>query len=1060
MKKKWLSVLMAAAMTMTTISPAVYAEDMSESLLEENSEEVMEQSNAELEEDDSDGVSEADDILTDDGTENEEEILFDENTENEENEIVFDETEGLDTDSESETTGNEENSIDLLSAMQEEFAVSTYSSSNDAPYSSIDKLENGTYTVTANVYVPGELNKVLVGTNAFLTNPKYPFGSGADKGKPTTAMYYNAELNVNDNDITVTLELKNPVFQAIQINDGSNITVADKTYNDELSNSEIHAKYGKKIQTLTLKLKDLSGLYEFGDCKEFASILYTEGNSATEADAVWDVPLKLAVDFQGIGKEVKEEKNYFLNSELQIALVTKNALPEGTVSNMYEITSDSTGKDGEVYQQFNTFLKENALNTDNYGFRVFYVGLKDANGNNIEDIQQYKPTFYTQATGFFPAYDGQTGQGMARIENGKLTTNIVYGSVGDAESDLSVFETENGEWDYTFKYEENSFTGGYVIVYDTNAAIPFKYHMEDNATGIGFNYYGVSNTGYNFSQEEEATSYYRILASKNKRGIGDETLETQLKENSGYTKLNWNTYQIAAYSLLTDPATNDILALGGYHENKIEIELPIDEKEDYQIYKIVYDKKKESYIEVSQVTDYIEDSGKVTILACGIEEEGSVKARTAQRLYGAATDDESYYGKRSRNTIQYYAVVSEGAVVDKPSVFSTTFTYDGTEKSLIPENQYYTVSGDVSKKLPGSYKVTVTLKDGYAWKDGTTDPVEINWIIKALQTEKPSVVTGLTYNGKNQNGVLSGTGYNLAGTYAAKDAGSYIAKALLAEGYEWSDGTTDPLTLTWKIDKKKVAKPSAVKNLTYNEKAQMGVQNGEGYTVTGNVQTAPGTYTATATLDKNYAWTDGSNAAEDISWSINKAEQNLNINTVSKSYKVSAVKKKAQTFTISAAGKGKITYKVTGTPSKKAAKYLTVNKNGKVTVKKGAPAGTYTITVSAAATDSYRAAASTVTVKVKKASQKVTAKVSSKTIKAKQIAKKNSTFSIGAKGKGKLSYKVTATPENAAKYISVSKKGKVTVKKAAPKGTYKITVTAAGDATYAEGNKTITVKVK
>ena len=90
-------------------------------------------------------------------------------------------------------------------------------------------------------------------------------------------MYYNAELNVNDNDITVTFGIEKPCFQAIQINDGSNVTIVDKTYNDDLSNSEIHTNMERKIQTLTLKLKDFGGLYEFGDCKEFASILYTEG---------------------------------------------------------------------------------------------------------------------------------------------------------------------------------------------------------------------------------------------------------------------------------------------------------------------------------------------------------------------------------------------------------------------------------------------------------------------------------------------------------------------------------------------------------------------------------------------------------------------------------------------------------------------------------------------------------------------------------------------------------------------------------------------------------------
>ena len=286
MRKKWLALLMAAMMTTTAIVPSVYAEELEDFEIE--TDQVDSEENIDVESE----IAEGSDLTEDEGLDIEEPAFeAEETTNSSDTDVLVSEENDFTSDEFSDGTENIE---DVLAAGAED---------NSAPYSSVDKLENGTYTVTANVYVPGELNKVLVGTNAFLTNPKYPFGSGADKGKPTTAMRYNAELNVNDNDITVTLELKNPVFQAIQINDGSNVTIVDKTYNDDLSNSEIHTKYGKKIQTLTLKLKDFGGLYEFGDCKEFASILYTEGNSATETDAVWDVPLKLAVDFQGIGKQ-------------------------------------------------------------------------------------------------------------------------------------------------------------------------------------------------------------------------------------------------------------------------------------------------------------------------------------------------------------------------------------------------------------------------------------------------------------------------------------------------------------------------------------------------------------------------------------------------------------------------------------------------------------------------------------------------------------------------------------------------------------------------------------
>ena len=970
MRKKWLALLMAAMMTTTAIAPSVYAEELEDFEIETDQVDSEENIDVESEMAEGSDLTEDEDLDIEEPAFEAEETTDSSNTDgfvSEENDFTSD-----------EFSDGTENVEDVFAAGAED---------NSAPYSSVDKLENGTYTVTANVYVPGELNKVLVGTNAFLTNPKYPFGSGADKGKPTTAMYYNAELNVNDNDITVTLELKNPVFQAIQINDGSNITVADKTYNDELSNSEIHAKYGKKIQTLTLKLKDLSGLYEFGDCKEFASILYTEGNSATEADAVWDVPLKLAVDFQGIGKQETPVVTNFLNPELQVALVTNKELPEGTTADMREIMADSEGEDGRKYQEFDTFFKENATETNNKGFRAFYIGLKDASGNPLSNIEQYKPTFYTQASKFFVGSSGQKAQAMARIENGKLTTNIIHGGVGDAENDLAIFETEDGVWDYTFSYEKGTFSGGYVFIYDKDAYIPFKYHVEDSDTGIAMNYYGVSDSGFDLSQEEEANDYYRIKTTKNKRGVEDQELESQLKEKSGYQKLYYNTYQAGMYSLAKDPSTDDILYLE-FSDQKLEVELPTDGLTDFQIYEIVYDKSDSSYTSVEPVTDYTVTDGKAVFYAIngGL---GSKRRRIAQRLYGSVVADD-YEGSRAGSTIQYYAVVSEGAVADKPSVSNTTFTYDGTEKSLIPENQYYTVSGDVSKKLPGSYRVTVTLKDGYAWKDGTTDPIEFTWNIKALQTKKPVAVSGLTYNGKNQAGVKAGKGYNLAGTYTAKNVGSYKAKVLLAEGYEWSDGTTDPLTLTW---------------------------------------------------------------------SINKAGQTVKTKVTTKNYTFTSLKKKAASFTIGASGQGTISYKVVKAPSK-ASKYITVDKKGKVTVKKGAKIGTYVVRVSAAGNSNYKAATKDVTVKVTKLTQKISAKVSGKTYKAASLKKKAASFSIGAKAKTSVSYKVVKAPSKASKYISVSKSGKVTMKKKAPKGTYEIRVTAKANGTYNAATKTIKVVVK
>lgn len=99
----------------------------------------------------------------------------------------------------------------------------------------------------------------------------------------------------------------------------------------------------------------------------------------------------------------------------------------------------------------------------------------------------------------------------------------------------------------------------------------------------------------------------------------------------------------------------------------------------------------------------------------------------------------------------------------------------------------------------------------------------------------------------------------------------------------------------------------------------------------------------------------------------------------------------------------------------------------------------------------------------KRKKQKITvSKKVSKTIvyKAKKLKKKAVSFSISAKAKGKITYAVTKYPASGKKYIKVSKKGKVTLKKKAKKGTYIITVTAAETAQYKKATKKVTIKVK
>ena len=105
------------------------------------------------------------------------------------------------------------------------------------------------------------------------------------------------------------------------------------------------------------------------------------------------------------------------------------------------------------------------------------------------------------------------------------------------------------------------------------------------------------------------------------------------------------------------------------------------------------------------------------------------------------------------------------------------------------------------------------------------------------------------------------------------------------------------------------------------------------------------------------------------------------------------------------------------------------------------------------------------TFKIKKAKKPTTVKTAKKTVKLKDVKKKTVTVkkAFTVKGaKGKLSY--TRVKKGSSKYLLLSKKGKVTVKKGAKKGTYTIIIkiTAKGTKNYKKKSvtKKVTVKVK
>ena len=81
----------------------------------------------------------------------------------------------------------------------------------------------------------------------------------------------------------------------------------------------------------------------------------------------------------------------------------------------------------------------------------------------------------------------------------------------------------------------------------------------------------------------------------------------------------------------------------------------------------------------------------------------------------------------NKNKVDFSIVSGETIDVPVPSV--TQFVYDGEAKVLLTDGEGYTVSNN-KNTFAGEYTAVVTLKKGYKWADGTTDPINIPWTIK------------------------------------------------------------------------------------------------------------------------------------------------------------------------------------------------------------------------------------------------------------------------------------------------------------------------------------------
>lgn len=110
---------------------------------------------------------------------------------------------------------------------------------------------------------------------------------------------------------------------------------------------------------------------------------------------------------------------------------------------------------------------------------------------------------------------------------------------------------------------------------------------------------------------------------------------------------------------------------------------------------------------------------------------------------------------------------------------------------------------------------------------------------------------------------------------AAGDEPAFLWEAYLGDGDSVESECTGPVAGYWVVAPKGgsepevIAVPTAASNLVYTGNEQTGVAAGTGYTLSGTyAATDAGDYTATATLEEGYIWSDSTTEAKSINWSI------------------------------------------------------------------------------------------------------------------------------------------------------------------------------------------------
>ena len=231
-----------------------------------------------------------------------------------------------------------------------------------------------------------------------------------------------------------------------------------------------------------------------------------------------------------------------------------------------------------------------------------------------------------------------------------------------------------------------------------------------------------------------------------------------------------------------------------------------------------------------------------------------------------------------------------------------TLTYNGNEQTLVSAGDNYTISNGTGTNA-GDYAVTLKLKDGYKWNDGSTNDKILNCSIN----RKNAVITAnnqtIKYGSSIDNSKYSVSnlisGHSVSSVYLDTNIDKVGTGVIIPTKSKIVDtsgnNVTDNYDLnyisgTLTINCLNTAVPPTVGDKRYNGSEQTGVSGGSNIDLTGTLKaTVIGNYNASAVPKANYCWNDGTTTKRDYVWSIKSNTMYITLNNKESDYTGSAI---------------------------------------------------------------------------------------------------------------------------------------------------------------------------